>query len=308
MTPETAKARAVIAPAKVNLYLHVTGRRADGYHLLDSLVAFAGINDVLSVRPAAELTLELIGPFAGDIPAANGNLVLMAAERLREQAGITDGAALKLTKRLPVAAGIGGGSADAAAALRALNGLWGLGLADTDLLAMGLKLGADVPVCLRGRAAFMGGIGEDFRPAPPLPRAWVVLVNPGRPLSTPTVFEKRRQMRGDVFSAPAGFDYAPQDAAELAAILAKRRNDLEGAAMAIAPAIGDVLAALNETSGVLLARMSGSGGTCFGLLAGAEDAATAALALAAAHPDWWIKAASLKGDTNRIAGRTAPVR
>ncbi|HEC90678.1 MAG TPA: 4-(cytidine 5'-diphospho)-2-C-methyl-D-erythritol kinase [Alphaproteobacteria bacterium] len=301
MSSETDKARAVIAPAKINLYLHVTGRRADGYHLLDSLVAFAGINDVLSVRPAAELTLELTGPFAEDIPAAGDNLVLMAARALREQAGINDGAALKLTKRLPVAGGIGGGSADAAATLRALNGLWGLGLADTELLALGLKLGADVPVCLRGRAAFMGGIGENLVPAPVLPRAWVVLVNPGRALSTPAVFEMRRQMMGDDFSAPAGFNYAPQDAAELAAVLAKRRNDLEAAAVALVPAVGEVLAALNETAGSLLARMSGSGATCFGIMATAEAAATAALALAGGHPDWWVKAASLKGDTVRAA-------
>ncbi len=301
MSSETDKSRTVIAPAKINLYLHVTGRRADGYHTLDSLVAFAGINDVVSVRPAAELTLELIGHFAEDIPAGDGNLVLMAARALREQAGINDGAALKLTKRLPVAAGIGGGSADAAAALRALNGLWGLGLADTELLAIGLGLGADVPVCLRGRAAFMGGIGEDLCPAPALPRAWVVLVNPGRALSTPAVFEKRRQMAGDDFSAPAGFNYAPQDAAELAAVLAKRRNDLEDAAVALEPAVGEVLAAINETAGVLLARMSGSGATCFGLMAAAEEAASAALALAAAHPDWWVKAASLKDVTVRTA-------
>ncbi len=301
MSSETDKARAVIAPAKINLYLHVTGRRADGYHLLDSLVAFAGINDVVSVRPAAELTLELIGPFAEAVPAGSDNLVLMAARALREQAGTGDGAALKLTKRLPPAAGVGGGSADAAAALRALNGLWGLGFADMDLLAIGLELGADVPVCLRGRAVFMSGVGENLAPAPALPRAWVVLVNPGRPLSTPSVFEKRREMTGDGFSAPAGFDYAPRDAAELAAVLAKRRNDLEDAAVALIPAVGEVLAALNETAGVLLARMSGSGATCFGLMATAEAAATAALALAGGHPDWWIKAASLKGDTTRTA-------
>ena len=292
----------MIAPAKINLYLHVTGRRADGYHLLDSLVAFAGIHDVLRVNPAAELTLELNGPFAEDVPAGSGNLVLMAAQRLREQAGINDGAALKLTKRLPPAAGIGGGSADAAAALRALNGLWGLGFADKELLAIGLKLGADVPVCLRGRAVFMGGVGENLIPAPALPRAWVVLVNPGVSLSTPTVFEKRRQMTGDDFSAPGSFDYAPRDAAELAAVLAKRRNDLEDAAAALIPAIGEVLAALNETAGVLLARMSGSGATCFGLMGTAEEAAAAAFALAGAHPEWWIKAASLKSNIVRIGG------
>ncbi len=301
MNPKTDKARDAIAPAKINLYLHVTGRRADGYHLLDSLVAFAGIHDVLSVRQAADLTLELDGPFAEDVPAGSDNLVLRAARALREQAGINDGAALKLTKRLPAAGGIGGGSADAAAALRALNGLWGLGLADSDLLAIGLKLGADVPVCLRGRAVFMGGIGEDLRPAPVLPRAWVIMVNPGVALSTPAVFEKRRRMTGDDFSAPAGFDYVPQDAAELAAVLAKRRNDLEDAAVALVPAVGDVLAVLNDTAGVLLARMSGSGATCFGILGGAEEAATAALVLAGAHPDWWIKAASLKGDVARTA-------
>ncbi len=283
------------APAKINLYLHVTGRRDDGYHLLDSLIAFAGIHDIVSVRPADDFSLVLDGPFADDLPTDSDNLVLKAARRLAVVAGIKRGAALSLTKRLPTAAGLGGGSSDAASTLRALDDLWGLHMADKALGELALELGADVPVCLAAKAAFVGGIGEKLTPAPVLPPAWLVLVNPGVALSTPRVFAAR----SGGFSADGRFAYAPGDAGELAALLQARRNDLTEAAIALEPVVGDVLVALAAVPEVLLSRMTGSGATCFGLFADMEAATQAALTLGRAHPDWWIKPATLEGDIAR---------
>ena len=177
------------APAKGNLYLHVTGRRDDGYHLLDSLVAFVDIGDRLRAEPAASLSLAVDGPEAADLAAVgDNNLVLRAARLLADRAGITVGAALHLHKHLPVAAGIGGGSSDAAAALLALRQLWRLPLDDNTLCALGARLGADVPACLYRRAAWVGGIGERLEPAEPLPEAGILLVNPRRALPTAAVF------------------------------------------------------------------------------------------------------------------------
>jgi len=288
------------APAKINLYLHVTGRTEGGYHLLDSLVAFAGIHDTLTASAADKLSLAMDGPFAGDLTGGGDNLVLKAASALAGAAGVTAGAELRLTKRLPVSSGIGGGSADAAATLIALAGLWDVHLPDAQMAELALGLGADVPVCLGGRAAFMGGIGEDLTPAPALPSATLVLVNPGVALATNAVFGART---GD-FGKPAGFDSAPRDAAELAAILAERDNQLTAAAVSLAPVIGDVLAALSATDGALLSRMSGSGATCFGLFAEPGQAAAAALALSAAHGDWWVKAGALEGHPARLRSPT----
>ncbi len=283
------------APAKINLYLHVTGRRDDGYHLLDSLIAFAGIHDIVSARPADDFSLVMDGPFANGLPADSDNLVLRAARRLAAVAGIDRGAALSLTKRLPMAAGLGGGSSDAASTLRALHDLWGLHMAEQALGELALELGADVPVCLAAKAAFVGGIGEKLAPAPVLPPAWLVLVNPGVALSTPRVFAAR----DGGFSADGRFAYAPGDAGELAALLQARRNDLTEAAIALEPVVGDVLRALAAVPEVLLSRMTGSGATCFGLFAHVDAATQAALALGRAHPDWWIKPATLEGDVAR---------
>ena len=283
------------APAKVNLYLHVTGRRADGYHELDSLIAFAGVGDTVTVGPADDLSLAVDGPFAGRLPPAPDNLVLRAARRLARAAGVEAAAAITLTKRLPVASGLGGGSADAAATLRALARLWDLPADDGPLKDLALGLGADVPACLGGACAFVGGIGERLRPAPPLPPAWLVLANPGVPLATAAVFAGR----AGAFSRPAPFDDVPADATGLAALLAARRNDLTEAATARAPAVGEALAALEAEAGSLLARMSGSGATCFALFAGAGEAQGAAKRIATAHPGWWVAAAPLLGDAAR---------
>ncbi len=284
--PADAAATSAPAQAKINLYLHVVGRRADGFHLLDSLVAFAGVGDVVAARPADSLTLAIDGPFASDLVAApaGDNLVLRAARALAEAAGTPPRAALALTKSLPVASGIGGGSADAAAALRALARLWGVAIDDAALTRIAAGLGADVPVCLAGRTSFMGGIGEEIAPAPPLPRAGMVLVNPRIALPTPAVFKRRE----GPFSPPARFAGAPRDAQTLAALLAGRGNDLTAPARAIVPAIDEVLAALAASPGCLLARLSGSGATCFGLYADADAAQRAAAWIAARSAAWWI--------------------
>lgn len=281
---------AIEAPAKVNLYLHVTGRRDDGYHLLDSLAAFAGIGDTLEIEPADTLSLTVTGPTASALPEG-GNIVLKAASVLAAKAGVTAGAALRLVKRLPVAAGIGGGSADAAAALRGLCRLWDVRLPPAELAALALSLGADVPVCLAGRPAAMAGVGEVLAAVPALPPAWLVLVNPGVPLSTPAVFGARQ----GGFSPAMPLTEAPADARALAGALARRRNDLTDAALSLAPQVGEVLAALAAAPGCLLARMSGSGATCFGLFESEARAAPAAAAVAAARPGWWVAPAPLLG-------------
>lgn len=279
------------APAKVNLTLHVVGRRDDGYHLLDSLVAFAGVGDTLDFAPAGAITLEVAGPTAAQIPDGE-NIVLKAARLLAEAAGRPlPGAAIRLTKRLPVAAGIGGGSADAAAALKGLTRLWGLSLPAETLSRVALSIGADVPVCLAGTPTRMMGIGERLEPAPALPPAWLVLVNPMVPLHTPPVFKART----GPFSEADPLTESPADARALAAALASRRNDLTPPAIAIEPVVGEVLAAIAATPGCLLPRMSGSGATCFGLYASEAEASAAAAALTAAHPGWWIAPAPLLG-------------
>jgi len=290
---ESIAAIRVTAPAKINLYLHVTGRRPDGFHLLDSLVAFAGIGDTVAVRPASRLDLVIDGPLADRLPKGNQNLVLAAARLLAKVTGTGDGAAIQLTKRLPVAAGLGGGSADAAAALKALAALWGLAEAGAVLGAIAETLGADVPVCLVGCTSFVGGIGERITPAPVLPRAWLVLANPGVALATPRVFAARTGR----FAKAARFTEPPAAAGGLAAVLALRSNGLTEAAVSLAPAVDETLAALAAEPAALLTRMSCSGTTCFALFAEAAEAEAAAARLTTAHPDWWVRAAPLLGQT-----------
>ncbi len=289
MAVAEAGAVGVTAPAKLNLYLHVTGRRADGYHLLDSLVVFAGVGDRLTVSPADDLSLELMGPYAGALADDPDNLVLRAARLLARAGGVDARAAIGLDKHLPVAAGLGGGSADAAAALDALARLWGLAPDADDLAALALELGADVPVCLAGRATFVGGIGENLAPPPPLPPVFGVLVNPGAGLSTAAVFGEL----GGVYSAADRFGGSPADANALAALLAARSNDLEAPARRLCPVVDQALATLATAPHCLLARMSGSGATCFGLFANAGHGAAAAHRIAAAHPEWWVAPAPL---------------
>ncbi len=269
------------APAKINLTLHVTGRRPDGYHLLDSLVAFAGAHDVVTATPADTLCLTVAGPFAPALADDPDNLVLRAARALAEAAGVLPRAALHLDKRLPVASGIGGGSADAAATLRALSRLWGLATPLREMHAIAARLGADVPVCVASRACRMSGIGEILSPVPKLPACGLLLANPGVALATQAVF----RARSGAFSPPLVLPDAWPDAAALAATLALAGNDLQPPAIALCPAIGALLAALAAHPGALLARMSGSGATCFALFATPAEAEAAAAALA--QPGRW---------------------
>jgi 4-diphosphocytidyl-2-C-methyl-D-erythritol kinase len=288
--PARPRSVGVDAPAKINLYLHITGRRGDGFHTIDSLIAFAAPGDRISAVDAPDLSLDISGPFAALLNAAPGpNLVETAARRLAELAGAPPRAHIALDKQLPVAAGIGGGSSDAAATLRALMSLWDLTPGAAELAALALALGADVPMCLHGKTCFAGGVGENIAAAPVLPDCAVLLVNPGISLATPDVFRARE---GD-FSRPARFGQAARDARELAELLAARRNDLEAPALALAPVIGDVLRALRALPGCRLARMSGSGATCFALFDDELQAAHGADMVRARHADWWISPAKL---------------
>jgi 4-diphosphocytidyl-2-C-methyl-D-erythritol kinase len=275
---------AAFAPAKVNLYLHITGRRDDGYHLLDGLVAFIDVGDRLTAEPAASLSLVVDGPEAPDLAAVgDDNLALRAARLLADQAGITAGATLHLEKHLPVAAGIGGGSSDAAAALLALKRLWRISLENEALCALGARLGADIPACLYSRAVWVGGTGERLEPAGPLPEAGILLVNPRRALPTAAVFAARRGPFGHV----ARFAPMPSKASAFARALIACRNDLTEAAIGLVPEIAAVLARLGRLPGSLLARMSGSGATCFALFDDCAAAEKARAVLAAAEPRWW---------------------
>jgi 4-diphosphocytidyl-2-C-methyl-D-erythritol kinase len=272
------------APAKLNLCLHVTGRRADGYHLLDSLVVFADVADRVFAQPARGVSLVVAGPEGAGLQADEDNLVLRAARMM----GAT-GVALVLDKCLPVASGIGGGSADAAATLRLLQRMTGQSLPP---MAQVLRLGADVPVCLAGHPARMTGIGEIVTPLPPLPPMACVLVNPRLPVPTPQVFAELATHQN-----PGLPDLPPQALASAEALCAwlaeYSRNDLVSPAREVAPILAEVQTALDGTPDCLFARMSGSGGTHFGLYTSRAAAERAADGLRATHPFWWIEAGQL---------------
>ena len=268
------------ARAKINLALHVTGRRTDGYHLLDSLVAFADVGDRITVEAAETLTLHITGPYAAGLSTTD-NLCLKAARALHPSRG----ARITLDKHLPIASGIGGGSADAAAALTALAQLWQVPLPPSATI---LALGADVPVCLNGHPARMQGIGDQITPIT-LPDTWLVLANPGTAVSTADVFRTLRHRENPALQTVPNLP----DAAALATYLRAQRNDLEPPAGNLAPIITDVTASLAAQHACLIARMSGSGATCFGLFASQTAAQSAAQTLQKAQPAWWITAAQL---------------
>jgi len=281
-----------LAPAKVNLTLRILGRRAAGlphagYHELDSVVVFAGVGDRLSFRYAPGLELTLGGPFGAALEGESDNLVLRAARLLAEATGSPLAAAIALEKHLPVASGIGGGSADAAATLLGLADLWDI--QGVDLAGLGQKLGADVPVCLAGRACRVTGIGEVLTAVPRLPPATLLLVNPGIASPTAPVFAERRgPFSAELVPTPDFF----ADARGLAALVREGGNDLAEAAQRLVPAIGEVLQSL-EALGPLAAAMSGSGATCFGLFADPDAAAAAARTLRERRPGWWVAVAPL---------------
>ncbi len=284
--------------AKVNLTLRVVGRRVDGYHDLESVVAFADCADRLSLTPGSSLDLKTSGPLAGDCGEAVDNLVLKAARLLADCVPNLKLGSFTLDKVLPVAAGIGGGSADAAAALRLLARLNDLALDDERLLKVALLTGADVPVCLASRACDMTGVGETLLPLS-LPKLPCVMVNPRAPVATREVFEALGLRSGellvgasDVIDA-AGWPEPGASVEDWVEVLAANSNDLEAPAMRIQPVIGKVISALNATDGAWLARMSGSGATCFAIYENTAEAQRAAQKIQLAHPAWWVHAGIL---------------
>ncbi len=275
--------------AKINLDLRVCGRRADGYHDLDSLVVFAEMGDFLTFEPGDGLTLTIEGPFRETLPNDDGNLVMRAAKALAHMAGSKADVHITLDKRLPIASGLGGGSADAAAALRGLCRFWNLRLSLADLAPLAQSLGADVPVCLGSTSARMQGIGERLTPLP-LPSGMpMVLVNPGTAVSTPDVFRELTVHSGPRDSASVGAVDG-----EIRAGLLGGVNDLEAPAIRIAPVIDEVLGALRNHPGCVFARMSGSGATCFGLFDDSAWCERAFRSLSKAHPSWWVKGTEIR--------------
>lgn len=274
-----------IAYAKINLALHVRAREADGYHRIETLFAFAADGDVLTARPAPDLSLDITGPFGAALASEPDNLILRAARALRAATGISDGAHMLLDKRLPVASGIGGGSADAAAALRLLKRLWGLSIDDAALHDLARPLGADVPACLLSRTCRGEGRGDDLVPldAPQLRAMPLLLVNPGVAVSTASIFR-----------AWDGIDRGALERGDPLRIAQTARNDLERLACALAPVINEVLALLRQQAGVHLTRMSGSGATCFALFDQPAARDAAAHAIAQARPDWWQLSTELR--------------
>lgn len=278
-----ASETALVAPAKINLALHVTGRRDDGYHLLDTVAVFAAHGDRVSVESAPGLVLSVSGPFAAHAPGDATDLAFRAAAAFFAHTGRPAGALIRVEKNIPAGAGLGGGSSDAAAVLIALDRHFGTDTPPAALRAVGASLGADVPMCLAGAALRAGGIGEAIEPIAGWPALPLVLVWPGAGVSTAAVF--RALARRDNPRLPP-LPETPTPAA-LVAWLAECRNDLEPPALALAPQIGAVLDALRGTEGCLIARMSGSGTACFGLYPDMDAARAARAAIAAAAPDWW---------------------
>ena len=282
------------APAKINLYLHVGPVRDDGLHELASLFVFAEDGDRVTAAPSGDLSLEVTGPFApalADLPPED-NLVLRAAATLREACGVTSGAALTLEKNLPVAAGIGGGSADAAAALRALVRLWDADIGEDALVRLAFSLGADIPACLAGAPVNVTGAGETMAAGPALPPLWVCLVNPGVETPTGPIF-RAFDAAHPAPAAPALAMLTPPSGYDaLQAMLTASRNDLQPFAVEGAPAIAEVLEVLEKAPGALIARMSGSGATCFAVF----DSETGARRAEdeARGRGWWAMASRLR--------------
>lgn len=275
------------AYAKINLALHVRGRRDDGYHELESVFVFAEDGDVLTAEASGDGRIELLidGPFAGRLDAGADNLVMRAALALRSHGAIGQGATIRLTKNLPVASGIGGGSADAAATLRVLTALWGIDIDEVTLAAIALGLGSDVPACLASVSQFVRGRGEDIgrHNVPGLAGMPMLLVNPLVAVST-----------AQVFGGWDRIDRGALDASRLNELIAQGRNDLERSAMQVAPIIGELLETLRAQPGTSLVRMSGSGATCFALFEDMAARDAAAAAIGTARPEWWTLASRIR--------------
>ncbi|MBX9615355.1 MAG: 4-(cytidine 5'-diphospho)-2-C-methyl-D-erythritol kinase [Caulobacteraceae bacterium] len=299
MTTPDPNTRPALAPAKINLFLHVGAVQPDGYHPLASLIAFADVGDRIRLTPADRLSLTLTGPFAPALHDDGDNLVLRALRELGRVAGIGEPPlAVTLDKALPIAAGLGGGSSDAGAALKLANRALGLDLPESELADIARIVGADGPMCLIARSAWAEGIGEVLSPAPQLPPLHAVLANPGRPSPTGAVyraFDSGPPGRIDRPAPPA--DWTPATVIDW---LARQRNDLQAPAVALEPAIGEALAAMQVT-GARLTRMSGSGATVFGLFDDAATAATAADELGSNNADWWVRSTVLGGNAAKTS-------
>ncbi|TPM35109.1 4-(cytidine 5'-diphospho)-2-C-methyl-D-erythritol kinase [Mesorhizobium sp. B2-3-4] len=280
-------ARTWAAPAKINLALHVTGRRADGYHLIESLAVFTRFGDRIEIKLSDGDAFGVSGRYAPDVPLDGGNLVLKARDALRQAAGLQDTppVSIRLEKNLPVASGVGGGSSDAAAVLRGLAAIWGLGIDGAELARIGLTLGADVPMCLSAKPLVARGIGEELSMVPDFSALGLVLVNPGTPISTAEIFAAlSRRDNEPLPPLPRSIDFH-----SLRNWLEITRNDLEPVAVAIQPAIGRALSWLDK-AGSGFSRMSGSGATCFGLFETGNVAKRAAAEIRARQPDWFVAA------------------
>ena len=281
------------AAAKVNLYLHVAPPTPDGYHPIASLMAFADVGDTVTAAPADALSMTIEGPFGQGLSAGPDNLVLRAAAALLARAGRADaGARIVLTKALPIAAGLGGGSSDAGAALRLLNDMLALGFGEAELENVAAEIGADGAACLRGRMLVAEGRGEQLSPAPSMPPLPAVLVNPGVPSPTGAVYRAYDESGAPGLADRA--DHPPLNSVrDVVFWLRACRNDLEPPALKLEPRIAQALEALAAEPEALLTRMSGSGATCFCLTETRAEAEALAARLAAAHPGWWVKACTL---------------
>lgn len=290
----------VIAPAKINLYLHVTGRRDDGYHMLDSLMVFADVADLVTIHAASKFSFAIEGAYASafgaqdrDATKDSKNLAVRAAYACAAHFNRPLDFRITLAKNVPLASGIGGGSADAAAVIWGLIRFWGLKPPPlSSLMPLLLSLGADVPVCYLCHATHVTGIGENLRPLDHLPEWSAVLVNPRQSCSTPAIFQAYKE-RGQAFSAPLQMPEGLDDQRQLLSFLNAQKNDLEAAAINQIPVIADVKETLGRTTGVELVRMSGSGATVFGLYADPDNAAQAAEMIQTQRPSWWVRACVL---------------
>ncbi len=275
----------VLAPAKLNLALHVTGRRADGYHLIDSLVAFTRFGDRVTISPSDEDRFEMTGPYAAGLPPDDGNLALRALKAMRAEFARTEPVSIVLEKNLPVASGVGGGSSDAAAVMRGLAAIWHLPIDQQRLARIGIGFGADVPMCLAARPLIARGIGEEISPVEGFPSLGIVMVNPGVGVSTAAVFAALASRDGTPLPPlPSHIDFHT-----LCNWLETTRNDLEAPARALQPAINGALSALKK-AGAHFVRMSGSGATCFGLFESGNLAKRAASEIRKRKPDWFVAA------------------
>lgn len=276
-----------LAPAKINLYLHILGKTENGYHLIDSLAVFANIGDVVEVAQSDKITVTTTGDYAGFI-ADNDNIVTKAALSLHKHFNVKSGAAITLHKNLPVGSGMGGGSADAAAAISLLVRLWKINAPQKDLHEIALSLGSDVPACMQSGPLYMSGSGEIIEPAPKLPGLCALLVGTGKQLLTKDVYNKY----SGSFSTPANrMKKISQD--DFIKFLKTTRNDLQNPAIELMPEISEIIKTLEDEKDCLIARMSGSGSTCFGLFAKRKYADDIAIKLGRKHPSWWIRVAGL---------------